>query len=208
VAPAGKSGRAARQAWWDALAWGEHRPKNEPRSVAELAEHDANAVLMIVAPPAYVEAMEPDLVRAGQRGSFNERLFVISNSPALQAGPLGAYWIECPGTLVFELGGGVASLYARMARQLLVDARRTSLESQAVRKQAAELVRKAGIWPENRRNPVTDEEVLKFIRRELREAPEQSRSGLLRKFRDSRKKCQMERFNRLFATVQEGRARG
>ncbi len=102
----------------------------------------------------------------------------------------------------------MASLYARVARQLLLDARKTGLEVQAVREQVATLSRKAGDWPENLRTPVTDHEVMQFIRSELREAPEQSRSGLLRKFRDSGRKCQMERFNRLFAMQAERRGHG
>ncbi|WP_224246044.1 hypothetical protein [Hyalangium gracile] len=208
VAPAGKSGRALRQAWWNALGQGEHRLKSEPRSVAELTEHDRNAVLMIVAPPAYVEAMEPDLVRAGQHRRSKQKLLVVSTSSPLQAGPLGAYWIECPGALVFELGGGVASLHARVARHLLLESRKTGLEVQAVREQVAALSRKAGDWPENTRSPVTDHEVLQFIRSELRDTSGQSRSSLLRKFRDSGRKCQMERFNRLFATLKEGGVRG
>lgn len=208
VAPAGKSGRAERQAWWNALAHGEHRLKKEPRSVAELAEHDRRSVLMIVAPPAYVDAMEDDLVLAGQRRHSDDQLLIVSGSSPLQAGPLGACWIECPGALVFALGGGVASLYARVARQLLLAARQTGLKAPAVREQIAELSRKAGDWPENTRTPVTDQEVTQFIRSELREDRRQSRSGLLRKFRDLGRKCQMERFNRLFATVDQGGGRG
>jgi hypothetical protein len=208
VAPDGKGGRAKRQAWWDALAQGEHRPKKEPRSVAELMEQDRNAVLMIVAPPAYMEAMEPDLVRARQGGCAEEKLFVVSGASPLQGGPLGAHWIECPGALIFELGGGVASLYARVARRLLLDADKTSLEAPAVREQVAALTRKAGDWPENRRTQVSDQEILHFIRNELRHTPGQSRSGLLRKFRNSGRKCQMERFNRLFTMLEEGKGRG
>jgi hypothetical protein len=208
VAPAGKSGRAERQAWWGALTQGDHRPNQAPRSIAELAEHNRNAVFMIVAPSAYVEAMELDLIRASQRWLSPENLFIVSSSSSLKTGLLGAHWIECPGALVFQLGGGVASLYARVARQLLLDARKTGLEAQAVRKQVATLSRKAGDWPENLRTPVTDQEVVQFIRSELREAPEQSRSGLLRKFRDSGRKCQMERFNRLFAMQAERRGHG
>jgi len=200
VAPAGKGGRAERQAWWEALSHGEHRLEKEPRSVAELAERYRNAVLMIVAPPSYIEAMEPDLVRASQRGHGRERLLVVSSASPLQAGPLGAHWIECPGALVFALGGGVASLYARVARQLLLEAPKTGLQTPAVRERVAALSRRAGDWPENLRTPVPDEEVLRFIRNELEENPEQSRSALLRKFRNSGRKCQMERFNRLFAT--------
>lgn len=208
VAPAGKSGRAKRQAWWNTLAQGEHRPKKEPRSFAELAEYDRNAVLMIVAPPTYVDAMEPDLIRAGQCGRSKEKLLVISSASSLQSGPLGTHWIECPGALVFKLGGGVASLYARVARRVLHGAWKTGLEAQAVREQVAALIRQAGDWPENLRRPATDQEVLQFIQTELRAAPEQSRSGLLRKFRDSGRRCQMERFNRIFATVAERGGRG
>lgn len=208
VAPAGKSGRAERQAWWEVLAQGEHRPKGEPRSVSELAEHDRNAVFLIVAPPAYVEAMEFDLLRAIQRVRSPEKFLVVSSSSSLRDGPLSAHWIECPGALVFGLGGGVASLYARVARELLLAFPKTRLEAHAVRDQVAALSRKVGDWPENLRTPATDQEVLQFIRNELRARPGQSRSGLLRKFRDLGRKCQMERFNRLFAMQQEGRARG
>ncbi|KFE70246.1 hypothetical protein [Hyalangium minutum] len=200
VAPAGKSGQAERQAWWEALSQGEHRPKKTPRSLAELVENNRNAVLMIVAPSTYVDAMEPDLVRASQLGHSQQKLFVISSDSPLQTGPLGAHWIKCPGALVFALGGGVASLYARVARHVLLEARRTGLELSAVRERVAELSRKTGGWPENLRSPVTDGEVLQFIRNELEENPRQSRSGLLQRFRNSGQKCQMERFNRLYDT--------
>jgi hypothetical protein len=163
---------------------------------------------MVVAPPAYVEAMEPDLVQAAQHRGSKGRLLVISAPSPSKAGLLAPHWIECPGALVFELGGGVASIYARLARRLLSEAGKTELEATAVRQQVAALVRKAGDWPENDRRPVSDHEVLQFIRSELLATPGQSRSGLLRKFRDSGRRCQMERFNRLFAQVAEEGGRG
>lgn len=202
VVAAGKEGRTARQEWWEALGRGAHRSGTGPNSLAEL--HQKDSVLMVVAPSAYVEAMESDLARIVQGPGARKRLLVVSTSSSLQQGPLGPYWVECPGTLARTLGGGMASLHARLARHILGEARETQLEVPAVKERVAALVRKAGHWPENNRAPVSDDEVLRFIRSELHKQPGQSRTGLLRQFRDSGRKCQMERFNRLFADVTDG----
>jgi hypothetical protein len=208
VTRSGRSGRDVRQAWWDALSHGKHRLTEQPRTVAELAEQRRDAVIMVVAPPAYVEAMELDLIRVVQHQRSKSRLLVVSAPSRLQDGPLGPHWIACPGTLVSQVGGGVASLYARLARRLLKESGRTELDPTVVRERVDGLVRKAGDWPENTRRRAGDSEILRFIWSQLRKTPGQSRSALLRKFRDSQRKCQMERFNRLFAQVSEEIGRG
>lgn len=53
---------------------------------------------------------------------------------------------------------------------------------------------------------MTDEEVRRFIRRELGSAPDSSHTGLLRTLRDAGKACEQKRFRNLFhEEVRHGR---
>jgi hypothetical protein len=188
---------AEARAWWTALA--AHRGLvDAPRSVAELAEREPAARILVVASPRYVGAMHRDLLETARRLRSSEHLIIVSSPGTGAAGALKNHWIESVARLQQKLGGARISLHARVAKRILQEARTHPLEASALKARYQRLVARAPAEPPLNRVPMSDDEVRDFIRATFRKQGPVTYSRLLRQLRQSGQACEQKRFKGLY----------
>ncbi|MDC0710225.1 hypothetical protein POL68_17240 [Stigmatella sp. ncwal1] len=197
VDQAGLRTRAQHQHWWDALSRMDCPAPRAPRQVQHLAESGRNPIILIVASPSYVAALEKDLVRAAQALHRPERLIIISARSSISRGTLAPHWVPSSAHLQARLGGARLSLHARVARKALQRARHGILDARELRGYYGRLIQGSHPLVRYERTPMTDDDVRAFIAQALRTDP-LSCSATLRKLRDSGHACEQQRFKRLF----------
>jgi hypothetical protein len=189
------------QEWWDAISSFPGPELGEPRRVAALAEGDPDGAILVVASPDYVRAMEPDLLAARDRLTNPDRLVVISNGTALEGGALTEHLIPVDQHARAVVGGTMQGLNARVALALLRGLGRARLDATTLRSHYAAMTRDASTPALPKGEPMTDDQVLAFIREELAASPNAKQTRLLRKLRDSGRSCEQARFRGLYQRV-------
>ncbi|WP_375770403.1 hypothetical protein NR798_05775 [Archangium gephyra] len=192
--------------WWRSLAREPGPAPGEPRLVQELARAAPRARFLVVASPAYIAALEEDLALAARALRHPEHLLVISTPAAASRGVLAPQWVPSSARLQSKYGGALSSLNARVARDLLVRARKKGegsvMDAPSVQGYYGRLIHRSAPQKRFERTHMTDDEVMQFIARESR-MERFSWSATLRRLRDSGRACEQQRFRRLFHQYQE-----
>src|SRR5262249_37228149 len=102
---------------------------------------------------------------------------------------------------VHKVGGSLPMLHARVAEHLLDRARGRLLDATSLRAYAEQVLAAQPAWTVPEREKGTDEEVLSFIRAELRTHPGLSYTAALRLYRGQGRACEQKRFRSLFKSV-------
>jgi len=162
---------------------------------------------LVLASPLYLSAMAHDLANSITQVRGRGGVFIISSKIPTSHPALADHWIPSRGELQAALGGALVSLHARAARRLLrlvkprefvqekVSTMTKKLEGE-ITEQVAKRVSGA---------PMSDEDVLRFIRSRVGAEPKASHTRLLRELRDSGRACEQGRFRRLFKQVKPSR---
>lgn len=188
--------------WWRWLTRWEGPQPEQPRSLTQLAEHFSSRPLIVVASPAYLDALQDDLLEARKRLRTSNLLAIIS-SGAERLASLDKNKIPCDARLQHALGGALMSLNPRIAREVLKwlglnEWNLTALKSHFARKLARQPDR-----PRYERLQMSDEDVCYFVLQESTRHPAPSASSLLRILRDSGFACEQKRFSKLFLKIKE-----
>jgi hypothetical protein len=188
----------AHAVWWEQLArWRGPRP-GAPRSIAALRESSPNDLLLVVMSATYLFATAKDLREAANQASPRAERFAILCSGVRKIEGLTPYMLPCDARLRQRVGGALASLNIRVARQLLGN---TTPSQWSLSRLRAVLSGWLDAQPEPvryDRSPMTDEDVRKVIRHALKDNPAIRPTPLLRRLRDSGRACEHSRFSRLF----------
>ncbi len=184
--------------WWEQLAKWDGPEPGAPRSIAALAESFPDDLLLVVMSEKYLLATAIDLRRAvGQASRRTDRLAILCSGVREMDG-LSPYLLPCDARFQQKVGGALASLNIRLARDLI----NSTSPGQWTLKKLRSLL--SG-WLEEQpdrvhydRVAMTDEEVSQEIRRALRVEPAIRPTPLLRRLRDSGRACEHSRFVRLF----------
>jgi hypothetical protein len=183
--------------WWNELTRRRGSSDPEPRSLAELATGARRATVLLIVSPRYFQAMRGDLLRTAE--TLGERLIVISSQRLRDGDPLHANVVVSESRLTNVVGGALPSLHARVAARMLRDARSRAFTAATIRTLCAEIASTAAPRRVFARRPMSDDEVLEFIRRATaRESSRASHTGLLRELRSNGLACEQKRFKRLF----------
>lgn len=183
-------------AWWTELTRRSGFSHLEPRSLAELAASDPRATVMVVVSPRYFQAMRVDLERTAE--TLGERLIVISSQRLGDGDPLQTNVVVSEGRLTNVVGGALPSLHARVAAHMLREARSHALTATSLRTLYAQLSSTTAPRRTFDRRPMSDDEVIEFIRRATAHDRRASHTGLLRELRSNGRACEQKRFKRLF----------
>jgi hypothetical protein len=191
------------QEWWSELALLRGPCRGEPRRFRDLIGGRARARLLIVASAEYLRAALPDLREAVRPLARNGRVLVVSTRAGRLDPELAASIVPSDARLKAVLGGAAQSLNARVARKLLADAPRHGLRADDVQLRFRRLLRQLPALPRyDERDPMTDDQVKDFIRRELAGMPKRPGwTPLLRELRKAGQKCEQSRFRRLYEEV-------
>ncbi len=200
-APEAGSKEESLQTWWVQLGRFKGPDRNAPRSIGELARRDPGAVIVIVASPTYVRAIELDAIEATRALEGSQHLLVISGRMEGRCSPLRDHLILSDASLRESLGGALFSLHARMARWVLEAAKHTALTVGAVRSRVNHLAEDAIEFVRPNRQRLTDTEIQTFIQRTLPELPHPSHSSLLRILRKNGWACEQGRFKAIYSQV-------
>jgi hypothetical protein len=185
-------------AWWAGLArW--NGPTRQPRRVTDLASAEPHAHVMVVASPRYVQAMADDL--RGAARILGTRLIIVTSHEFGGGDPLNRNIVPSQERLLPAVQGARPALHARVARHILAGARTHGLEAETLRSRYQELADSADFHATPERQSMTDQEVKRFIRRELVAAPDLSCTRALRVLRDAGRACEQKRFKNLFHEV-------
>jgi hypothetical protein len=184
-------------AWWTELTRRRNSSHPEPRSVAELATGDRRATVLVIVSPRYFQAMRGDLERTAE--TLGDRLIVISSQRPRDGDPLQANVVVSEGRLTNLVGGALPSLHARVAAHLLREVRPHAFTAAALRTLCAQVASTTAPRRSYDRRPMSDDEVVDFIRRATaHKSSRASHTGLLRELRSNGRACEQKRFKRLF----------
>jgi len=147
--------------------------------------------VLLVLSNAYAAVMHADLMTLGRRG---DDVLMIGGAVDVP----GITRVAADRGLRSTLGGTATGLTMRMARNWLDTLEGSTLASPARLQQWcawAESVRRDDTW---KRQPLTDSQVLQFIRDARTADPKLSRTKALRTLRDSGRACEQRRFADLY----------
>jgi len=186
-----------RQVWWAELSRRKGPDREASRSIADLVRQDPSTSVLIVASAHYVDAIEPDLVRAAASLVAPERLIIITTPGKMARGPLGPHVIAAQAQWQRILGGARTSLHARLAEKILDEAAE-GLRVETVRARLERMLERSPALSQDARQKMTDDDVRAFIRQALARDPRAAHTKLLRALRGAGHACEQSRFKRLF----------
>ncbi len=172
------------------------------RSISSLTRSDPRATILVLASPAYVSAMAADVEASLGHVTNRGAVFIVSSRIPSDTTGLECCLIPSSAALQGALGGALVSLHARVARHVLL----TTPPRDFVKENLADMTNKLeNEASEARRraagSPISDDDVLSFIRQHLAANPKASHTRLLRELRESGQACEQGRFRRLFKQV-------
>jgi hypothetical protein len=187
-------------AWWAELSRRRRSLHSEPHTIRDLADADRNATLLVIVSPRYFQAMRSDLQRAAS--SLSDRLIIVSSQRVDQRDPLYRNVVLSEGRLTNVVGGALPSLHARVAARIIREATPRGLNASALRTRYAQLVAATPPLRSYDRTPLSDEQVIHFIKRQTHlDASPVSHTALLRRLRTAGHACEQKRFKQLFEEV-------
>lgn len=185
--------------WWQELARHTLSDEEAPRTLRALAKDSPRgATLLVVASPAYLEALERDLVDVVSLGHGHIRLVLVTSAPGPADPSLHPHWVPTAAALRMKLGGALTSLHVRVARRLIQKISPLDFDANHARAHIERLLARSPKVPTHHRHRADDEDVLGYIRKALRANPSASHTGLLREYRASGRACEQSRFRELF----------
>lgn len=205
--------------WWDGLATRRHPAADEPRSLAELADATPTANFLVLASAEYLQPIAGDLSRAVSRLRDPNSLVLVSNPDRARRLGLASHVVPSDPRLQARsatgqrsIGGSRIALHAHVARLILeriADGSWTWGASE-VKGRLDQLVKSSPPLARYGRSPLTDEQVLAFIRRRTASSTVPSCASLLRELRDGGSACEQKRFRGLYQSEAPaaGRSRG
>ena len=187
--------------WWSALSRWRGPTKKNPRTITEIAERYPNSPLLIVASETYLYALAPDVRGAVWQFADPEYLAIISAGTKSLDG-LTKHLVPCDARFQSVVSGARLSLNIRLAKKILAEAR-TLPRLSTIRRRLQRLSETLPEIESHDRTPLSDAQVHRFIRKELRRDPSQCHTPLLRKLRQSGYACEQSRFATLYREAQE-----
>lgn len=190
------------QEWWEGLANWEGPGRSRPRCVRDLCKRDRKHPMLVAMSQRYLGVIEPDLLRGWEQMSDPNLLTIIS-AGTQRLNDLTSRLMPIDGRLRNVVGGSMHELNTRILGRVL---ERTSVEHLTTPKIRNRLTR----WMNDAeplevfdRRPMSDEQVVAFIEKQLKRNPEARPTRLLRMLRESNWACEQKRFHRLFNSVEQ-----
>lgn len=194
-------GTAAKN-WWQATEsrWKSHF-KERPRSLTALMATYPKRSLLVVASENYLAAIADDL-RQGVDSLADPDSLSIVCAGARSIDGLDRNLVPCDARLQAATGGARRSLNTRLANKILRESRQPPTAS-SLTKRYRKLLSEQPPLARYDRQPMSDDEVKKFIRQQLKVEPSLRHTPLLRMLRDNDNACEQKRFASLYTEVVE-----
>ncbi|WP_328871466.1 hypothetical protein OHT76_15815 [Streptomyces sp. NBC_00287] len=176
--------------WWGHL--------QEEAGRATLQELGKTGAVLMVLSEVYAKAMETELRALAMLGSEALLFGGVEEIGGIQRVPADA-------GLRRSLGGTLTSLNVRMATSWLRHCQNSQLTSRTTSDSWKKWAAGESKPEQHHREPMTDDEVIVFIRQQTASQPGVSRTRLLRLLRDEGRACEQSRFAKLYVQTMEER---
>jgi hypothetical protein len=193
--------RTVLRTWWNGMQEMPGPDTGAPRSLTALAGFAVDAVILVIASPAYIAAMADDLAGVRARLTDPQRLIVVSSRHGSLPDWLKPHLVPSEAPLSGVFGGSRGSLHARTARRVLQEAATVPLRAEILRSHYERLLGAVESATLPSRSKLSDEEVRRFIREALAENHGLSCTAALRSLRTTGQACEQRRFAGLYAEV-------
>jgi hypothetical protein len=188
--------------WWTLLSQWSGPDAGQPRTIEQLVQRDPRSLFLVVASEVYLKALADDLRRAIAALSDPEHLSIISSGTKSLVG-LESHLVPCDARFQSLVSGARRSLNVRLARKALLDLRVRPPTLSVLKEWFGRLLARQPEIQHFDRDPMSDAQVLRYIRSRLRNDGDARPTPLLRTLRDSGFACEQKRFSRLFWQVVE-----
>lgn len=189
--------RSQNQAWWTELA-ARRRKAGRASCLADLAARDRKVRLLVIGSPAYVGAIEADLLVAMSRLHSSSAVVIVTSKVPSGDSALVANHVCSSARLLSRVGGTRIGLHARVAADVLRTSVRIGFDGGALREHYERVAARCPPAPTFDRRTMTDDEVRRFIH----ESSVATYSAALRTLRQSGYACEQKRFRHLFQTIE------
>lgn len=193
---------AEHKAWWQLLCSHSLDQVEQPRSLTSLAKSTPDSILLVVASPAYLLAVQDDLLGVVSALSSRGSLLLVSSETRGLAPVLQQRRISSSAQLTHIVQGSLLSLNARVARWLIETSGQHHFRADAIHDMVSAAVRQLPPAARYERQAATDDEVLQFMQTRIAADPHSSHSRLLREWRGAGRACEQSRFRALFRQLQ------
>lgn len=166
-----------------------------------LATLDLTWSIVVVASPDYIRATERDLLAARDLLRYPERLIVVSNRTKLAGGRLAEHLVPVEARAASIVGGTMQALNAWVALRLLQELGDALLDAPTLRTRYHAMTRDAAKPSRPKGEPMTDGQVIAYIKEDLAADSSAKQTRLLRKLRDGGRSCEQGRFRGLYKKV-------
>lgn len=191
--------------WWELLSGWQGPAPGSPRTIADLARHNPDTPLLVVASAAYGQVLSPDLGRAAATARAS-RLALLSAGLRISPG-IEALLVPSDARYKSIVGGQMHSLNVRLAQLALEQADDWYPDTSALRALFSSRLESLPSMPSFDRTPMSDDDVILYIREQLTENPRAGHTTLLRQLRASGRACEQSRFKRLFEATKSETSR-
>jgi len=193
----GKAGPTENVEWWNQLCTWRPTGVSGVRSINDAVRKWPHRIHLFALSPYYLDAISNDLARARRQLANAQNLIVISTGRK-RHGDLNGNVLSAPADLQTLLGGALVSLNVRLAAEVFNSIPTEQLCLDEVRAFIADLRAEAAPRDIPKRDPMTDSEVVRFIKKAAESSDVRSYTTLLRSLRVSGRACEMKRFRALF----------
>lgn len=195
---AGAAQIAEQKAWWQLLCSQALEQRELPRSLTSLAQSTPDGIILVVASPAYLLAVQDDLLGAVSALSIHGSLLLVSSETRGLVPELQQRRISSNARLTHIVQGSLLSLHARVARWLIETSGQHRFRMDAMNDMVSAAVRQSPELVRHDRQAATDDEVLQFMQTRIAADRRSSHSRLLREWREAGRACEQSRFRALF----------
>ena len=129
-----------------------------------------------------------------------EKLIIVSTS-AEHLGELEENKLPCDARMQTVVNGSRISLNARVGRKVLIEAGRWPLNISLLKDRYSRLIAKQPDIHRYERCPMSDTEIIQYIKAAIKQTPDLTATRTLREFRDKGNACEQKRFGKLFREV-------
>ena len=191
---------ASRQ-WWESTSRWKAHFKDRPRSLTALMSTYPKRSILVVASDTYLRAIADDLREGLPNLAEPDQLSIICAGVKSLNG-LESNLVPCDARMQAATGGARRSLNTRLANKILRESRVPPRSTSLAKRYRKLLAQQPPIEKYDRR-PMTDDQVKRFIRQQLRIDNSLRHTPLLRMLRESDKACEQKRFSSLYKQVRD-----
>ena len=178
----------ARRDWWKTLR------RSLSVGAPSLDSLGREGPILLAASPNYLDAMHDELVAGVASGAT----VIVVTSRRIR-GQLADVLVPVTGRISGVLGGSMMSINLRVAARIMDELPEGRLNVENAREVVARLTADAPVAKKFDRRPLSDDEVVDFILRQLGDDRSLSHSRLLRLLRSSGFACEQARFKSLYS---------